>query len=151
MKYIPLRVKSSYSLLTSLIDIKKMVLFCKEKSIDTICLTDTNMYGVMEFYKECIKNDIKPIIGLELKKEDEVILLYAKNYEGYQNLTRIVYNTQNKELDFELLKKFNENLICVSTKKIYKELLSIYDDIYLGYTNICDKYTSITKKTVYIN
>lgn len=151
MKYIPLRVKSSYSLLTSLIDIKKMVLFCKEKSIDTICLTDINMYGVMEFYKECIKNNIKPIIGLELKKEDEVILLYAKNYEGYQNLTRIVYNTQNKELDFELLKKFNENLICVSTKKIYKELLSIYDDIYLGYTNICDKDTSITKKTVYIN
>ena len=73
MKYIPLRVKSSYSLLTSLIDIKKMVLFCKEKSIDTICLTDINMYGVMEFYKECIKNNIKPIIGLELKKEDEVI------------------------------------------------------------------------------
>ena len=44
MKYIPLRIKTSYSLLTSLNDIHKMVLFCKESGIDTLCITDSNMY-----------------------------------------------------------------------------------------------------------
>ena len=51
MNYIPLRVKTSYSLLSSLNDIKKMISFCKEKGINTIAITDSNMYGVMEFYK----------------------------------------------------------------------------------------------------
>ena len=86
MNYIPLHVKTSYSLLTSLNDIKKMILFCKENNIDKIAITDTNMYGVMEFYKECINNGIKPIIGLEVKIDENIILLYAKNYSGYQNL-----------------------------------------------------------------
>ena len=51
MNYIPLRVKTSYSLLTSLNDIKKMISFCKNNNINAIAITDNNMYGVMEFYK----------------------------------------------------------------------------------------------------
>ena len=87
MNYIPLRVKTSYSLLTSLNDIKKMISFCKNNNINAIAITDNNMYGVMEFYKECLKSNIKPIIGLELIIDDELFILYAKNYFGYQNLT----------------------------------------------------------------
>ena len=49
-----------------------MILFCKEKGITTLCITDTNMYGVMEFYKECKNNGIKPIIGLELNINDKI-------------------------------------------------------------------------------
>ena len=70
MNYIPLRVKTSYSLLTSLNDIKKMISFCKNNNINAIAITDNNMYGVMEFYKECLKSNIKPIIGLELIIDD---------------------------------------------------------------------------------
>ena len=72
MNYIPLRVKTSYSFLKSLNDIKKMVSYCKEKGIEACGICDCNMFGVMEFYKECIKNDIKPIIGMENK------ILYPK-------------------------------------------------------------------------
>jgi len=151
MNYIPLRVKTSYSLLTSLNDIKKMVSFCKENNIDKIAITDTNMYGVMEFYKECSKNGIKPIIGLEVKIEDDILLLYAKNYFGYQNLTRLVYYMQSNSLDLEVLKKYSEDLICVSSINLYNNLSDIYEDIYLGYTNINDRDTSVTDKTVYIN
>ena len=126
MNYIPLHVKTSYSLLTSLNDIKKMILFCKENNIDKIAITDTNMYGVMEFYKECINNGIKPIIGLEVKIDENIILLYAKNYSGYQNLTRLIYIMQNNQITLDILKCHSENLICVSNKEIFNDLKNIY-------------------------
>lgn len=151
MNYIPLHVKTSYSLLTSLNDIKKMILFCKENNIDKIAITDTNMYGVMEFYKECINNGIKPIIGLEVKIDENIILLYAKNYSGYQNLTRLIYIMQNNQITLDILKSHNENLICVSNKEIFNDLKNIYADIYLGYKNALEKDTTLTDKTVYIN
>ena len=147
MKYIPLRVKTSYSILTSLNNIKKMILFCKEKGITTICITDTNMYGVMCFYKECIKNNIKPVIGLELNIDNDLVILYAKNYSGYQNLTRLIYIKQNEVLTKEILSKYNSHLICVTNN--YDEFSSIYSDIYYGYNNISEKDSS--KKCVYIN
>ena len=145
MKYIPLRIKTSYSLLTSLNDIHKMVLFCKEKGIDTLCITDSNMYGVMEFYKECIKNDIKPVIGLEINLDDDIVLLYAKNYSGYQNLTRLVYLMNDKKIDINILKTYSSDLICVSNK----DLSNIYTDYYYGYKDINDRIED--KKCVYIN
>ena len=151
MNYIPLRVKTSYSLLTSLNDIKKMISFCKNNNINAIAITDNNMYGVMEFYKECLKSNIKPIIGLELIIDDELFILYAKNYFGYQNLTRIVYVMQNEKITYDVLKKFCDNLICVATINNYEMLNNIYDDIYLGYENINERNTDITDKVVYIN
>jgi len=116
----------------------------KESGVDTLCITDDNMYGVMEFYKECIKNDIKPVIGLEIKLDDEVVLLYAKNYKGYQNLTRIVYIMQDNTITKDILKKHSNDLICVS--KI--DLSDIFDDFYYGYTNIDER---VHDKSVYIN
>ena len=128
-----------------------MILFCKENNIDKIAITDTNMYGVMEFYKECINNGIKPIIGLEVKIDENIILLYAKNYSGYQNLTRLIYIMQNNQITLDILKSHSENLICVSNKEIFNDLKNIYADIYLGYKNVLEKDTTLTDKTVYIN
>lgn len=143
MNYIPLRVKTSYSFLKSLNDIKKMVSYCKEKGIKACAICDDNMFGVMEFYKECIKNDIKPIIGLELKIDNGFVILYAKNYRGYQNLTRITYAMQNTPISLDILGKYCSDLICVTNLNI-----DFYDDIYYGYTNSKDR--DLNKKCVYV-
>ena len=67
MNYTPLQLKTSYSILSSLNDIKKLVALAKVYGYTTLSITDeSNMFGVMEFYLECKKNDIKPIIGIEL-------------------------------------------------------------------------------------
>ena len=53
------------------------------------------MYGTVEFYKECKKHGIKPVIGLTAsvfidEQEQSLSLgLLAKNNEGYQNLMKI--------------------------------------------------------------
>ena len=143
MNYIPLRVKTSYSFLKSLNDIKKMVSYCKEKGIEACAICDDNMFGVMEFYKECIKNDIKPIIGMELSIDNGFVILYAKNYAGYQNLTRITYAMQNTPISLDILRKYCSDLICVTNLSI-----DFYDDIYYGYTNSKDR--DLNKKCVYV-
>lgn len=97
MNYIPLNIKTNNSLLTSLIDINALALECKRLNINEIAILDDNMFGVLDFYKIMTKNNIKPIIGLNIKINNKDIYLYAKNYVGYQNLCYIC--TNDKSID----------------------------------------------------
>ena len=69
--YIPLNIKTNYSLLSSLVDIDNLIKKAKSLGITTLAITDSNMYGVIDFYKKCIQNDIKPIIGVNLVVDDK--------------------------------------------------------------------------------
>ena len=64
--YTPLYIKTENSLLNSMISIDKLIEFAKKNNIKSLTITDNNMYGVMEFYHKCLKNEIKPIIGLDV-------------------------------------------------------------------------------------
>ena len=86
--YTPLYIKTNYSLLSSLVTIDKIINLCKENNLKSIAICDDDMTSTMVFYKECKKNDIKPVIGLDVKLENLSVLLYAKNYNGYQNLIK---------------------------------------------------------------
>ena len=90
--YIPMFIKTDYSLLNSLIKISDLIKFIKNNGYFSCAIVDDNLSYAMEFYKEAIKNDIKPIIGLEVEIESKKIYLYAKNYKGYQNLCFITSN-----------------------------------------------------------
>ena len=150
MNYIPLRVKTNYSLLTSLIKIDELIKKCKELNISSIAICDDNMYGVMEFYKECINNNIKPIIGTEINIDNNNILLYAKNYEGYQNLCYISSN----EKSYDLLKNNSDNLICIipyESYEIYDNLKDIYNDIFIGYSTLSQREKITDKRCIFIN
>ncbi len=150
MNYIPLKVKTNYSLLTSLITIDKLIEKCKLMNINSIAICDDNMYGVMEFYKECKKNNIKPIVGLEINIDNKSIFLYAKNYTGYQNLCFICSN----EKSFELLKENNNGLIIIVPYKsidIYEKLENIFEDIYVSYESVEERNNIKNKKCVFVN
>ena len=64
--YAPLYIKTNNSLLESMIKIEDLIEYAKVNNIKALTITDNRMYGVMEFYKACMANDIKPIIGLEI-------------------------------------------------------------------------------------
>ena len=73
MNYTPLQVKTSYSILSSLNNIKKLVSLASSYGYKSLAITDeNNMFGVMEFYLECKKNNIKPIIGIELTIDNTI-------------------------------------------------------------------------------
>lgn len=154
MNYVPLYIKTDYSLLSSIIKIDDLIQKAKEYHYTALTITDNNMYGVMDFYKKCIKNNIKPIIGLEVKD----IILYAKNYDGYKNLIKI--NTNVKNIEIKDLEKYSSNLICIipfRKRELYSTINKIYENTFIGYSNIeeynnLDKNVAIyLKETLYLN
>ena len=53
--YIPLFNVTNYTLLSSLLKIDDLIDYTKNNNISTISITDTNMFGTMEFIKKCEK------------------------------------------------------------------------------------------------
>ena len=133
--FVHLHIHSEYSLLDGANRIKDIPLRAKELGMDAIAITDHGvMYGAIDFYKECKKQGIKPIIGCEVyvaprgrqdkepgtdNKINHLILL-AKNIEGYKNLSKLVSlgfidgYYYKPRIDKEILEKYHEGLICLS-------------------------------------
>src|SRR3989344_389169 len=123
-----LHVHSGNSLLDGLSKIKKLVTRAKDHGQNALAITDHGaLYGAIEFYKEAINKDIKPIIGCELyiaaesrfdkKRQDAFhLLLLALNNEGYENLLQIVPIGQTEgfyykpRVDKEALAKYHRGI-----------------------------------------
>ncbi len=133
--FVHLHIHSEFSLLDGANRIKDIPVRAKELGMDSIAITDHGvMYGVIDFYKACKKEGIKPIIGCEVyvaprsridkepgkdNKYNHLILL-AKNNEGYKNLSKLVSigftegYYYKPRIDLEVLEKYSEGLICLS-------------------------------------
>ncbi|MCM3692115.1 DNA polymerase III subunit alpha [Neobacillus niacini] len=125
MSFIHLHVYSAYSLLTSTASVHELIDNAKKKGFRAIALTDRNvMYGTIEFYKLCIKNNIQPIIGLTVDVESDIekevsypLVLLAENEKGFKNLLKISSAVQTKAangIPFKWLKHYAEGLIAIS-------------------------------------
>lgn len=135
LKFIHLHTHSHYSLLQALPKIPDLIEACKKNSMESLALTDAgNMYGTIEFYKECKKAGIKPIIGVDFfvanrtrfDKEPKIdnkrtrLVLLAKDIDGYRNLIKLVTDSHlegfyyKPRLDKELIKKYSKGLVAIS-------------------------------------
>ena len=153
MKYVPLYIKTDNSLQESLIKIEELIKKANEYNITALTITDNNMYGVMDFYKMCKKNDIKPIVGLEVKYKDNIIVLYCMNYKGYQNLIKLTTIISEKDIDIKDLEKYSSDLICIvpyQSLNIYNDIRGLYTYIYKSYKNI-EEYNNMSGNLIYMN
>lgn len=133
--YTPLNIKTENTLLCSLIKIDDLISFALKNNIKSLTITDTQMYGVYYFYKKCLENNIKPIVGLEVCIDGNKVILYCKNYSGYINLIKI---SSCDDISYDLLNSYCSDLICIvpfSSINIYEKLSDIYCDIFIGYSN----------------
>ena len=133
--FVHLHVHSEYSLLDGANRIKDLPVRAKELGMKSIAITDHGvMYGVIDFYKACKKEGIKPIIGCEVyvaprsrfDKEPNIdnkynhLILLAKNNLGYKNLCKLVSAGFTEgyyykpRIDLEILEKYHEGLIALS-------------------------------------
>ena len=152
--YAPLYIKTDNSLQQSLIKIKDLIDFALKNKIRALTITDNNMYGCMDFYKMCINNKIKPIIGLEIDINNLKIVLYAKNYAGYKNLIKLCTYKSIKELKISDLEKYSSSLVCIipyEGLKLYDEVKSFYEHIFIGYKNINEFNNIKSNNKVYMN
>lgn len=103
-QFVHLHVHSHYSLLDGLGKVPELVAKAKEHNMPALALTDHGvLYGAIEFFNECQKAGIKPIIGQEayiaprgmadkaagVDTKPYHMILLAKNLEGYKNLIKI--------------------------------------------------------------
>ena len=136
MAFTHLHVHTEYSLLDGSCKIKELAARVKALGMDSIAITDHgNMYGVIEFYKACRNEGIKPIIGCEIycttgsrfdretvAGEDRYyhLVLLAENDLGYHNLMKIVSKGfvdgfyYRPRVDMEVLEQFHEGIIASS-------------------------------------
>ena len=86
-KFTHLHVHTEYSLLDGLSKTSKLIKRVKALGMDSIAITDHGaMYGAVEFYKNCQKEGIKPIIGLEAYTTNKSHKI--KKEEGASSRTR---------------------------------------------------------------
>ncbi len=154
MDYVPLNLKTGNYLLSSMIKIPELINFAKKHHLKALSIADNNMYGTIDFYKACINNNIKPIIGLEIKVDELKIVLYAENYEGYKNLIKLATLATEKNITLDDIIKYSIDLVCVmpyESKSLYNDLKKIFKYLFIGYKNAFEKEKIKSSNTVYFN
>lgn len=135
MSFVHLHLHTEYSLLDGACRINDLVKRVKQLGQNAVAITDHGvMYGVIDFYKACKKEGIKPILGCEVyvaprKRTDKVsefdresrhLVLLCENETGYKNLMKLDSLAWTEGLyykprvDMELLEKYHEGLIALS-------------------------------------
>ena len=123
--FIHLRTLSSYSLSESTLKINNLVKLAKLNKMPAIAITDNNnMFGVFEFSKECIKNNIQPIIGTTINLLDVIvnnqisqITFLVKSEIGYKNLLELsslshLNNSKHIGIKLSQIENFSDGLFC---------------------------------------
>ncbi len=151
-----LYVKTNYSLLSSLVSIDNLILYAVEHKLSALAICDDNMTSTKIFYDKCIKNNIKPIIGLDLKYNNSNILMYAKSFTGYQSLIKLSTILSERDITITDLETYNNDVVVVLPYKdfvLYNELTRLYNNLYIGVLNKIEEKESykVTKNVVFIN
>ncbi len=134
-RFTNLCVHSHYSLLEAVPKLDALIEAAKADGQTALALTDHgNMYGSIEFYKECTKAGVKPIVGVDffvaprtrrdMDSQADIrhdrLLLIAKDAGGYHNLVRLVsysylegFFEGRPRIDRELIERYHRGLICI--------------------------------------
>ena len=113
--------QTEYSILENAIHMDDYINHAIENGFSFLTITDPNLHGHYKFYKKCKENNIKPVIGLEVKiassfNNKNCVLLYAKNSVGYENLMQISTQQELKGIvSDDFIKEHNEGLLLVSS------------------------------------
>ena len=127
--YFEMHKHSHYSMFDGFDKINNIVAYAKELGHKAVGLSDHgNACGIIQLYNECKKQGLKPLMGVEAYFQPKFnaggkkfhLCLYAYNNKGYENLCRIISEAnefnfhRTMTVDFELLEKYTEGIICSS-------------------------------------
>ena len=126
--FVHLHLHTQYSLLDGAVRIRELVEKAKEYNMPAVAQTDHgNMFGAIDFYVQCKRAGIKPILGSEiyftvgsrldrpapkkstrLASQDEEessrgiyhLILLCKNNKGYNNLCKLISKTYEEGMHY---------------------------------------------------
>lgn len=149
---------TDYSIFDGFAKIEDKVARAKELGYGALAITDHGTTtGLVPFYKECVSQGIKPILGYEayFSFAPEVqggdtyhLLLLAKDLTGYRNILKIAtwateHFYRKPRIGMQALREFHQGVICTTAciggifgtdkwEETRDELVSIFgDDFYL--------------------
>ncbi|MDX1461076.1 MAG: DNA polymerase III subunit alpha, partial [Xanthomonadales bacterium] len=96
--FVHLHLHSEYSLVDSTLRLGSLVRATRERGMPAVAITDqNNLFALVKFYKQAIRQAIKPIVGADLlvrNPEDPDhptrIVLLCRDRSGYLNLCRLI-------------------------------------------------------------
>lgn len=188
MSYAHLHLHTHYSLLDGANKISAVLDRAKALDMPAAAMTDHgNMFGTVDFYRTAVDTGVKPIIGCEVyvaprsrterstvaaddyeRAGNYHLILLAQNQQGYRNLSKMVSQSYidgfyyKPRIDKELLREFNEGIICLSgclggevatainadrpdiARKVIEEYSGIFGDRY--YLEIQDNHMDLQAK-----
>lgn len=130
--FISLHNHSNYSLLDSVIKVESFPKWAKENNYTAIGITEHgNIFSQIKFYKSCLENNIKPILGCEVYVTDDIsvkdknskyhhLVLIVKNEEGRINLNKLISRSYlegfyyKPRISNKLLEEYKNGLIVCS-------------------------------------
>lgn len=170
MSFVHLHLHTEYSLLDGACRIVPLVKKASELNQNAVAITDHgSMFGVIDFYKDCKKNGIKPIIGCEvyvaprtrfdkihgLDSERYHLTLLCENDTGYKNLIKIVSESwlsgfyTKPRVDRELLEQYHEGIIALSGCMFGEVSRNLSHNNYEQAYNTAEYYKSVFGKDNY--
>lgn len=133
MSMVHLHLHTSYSALDAISKPSDVVRRAIEYGHPAIALTDHGtIAGIPEFYNECVKQSIKPILGSEFymmpdcaKAREEKdrknyhLILLAMDMEGWSNIMKLTTKANEKfyyapRIDYDDLREHSNGLICMT-------------------------------------
>ena len=153
-----LHTHTDYSLHDGYAKIPDLVSRAKELGYPALAITDHGtVTGLIDFYEECKKQGVKPILGCEFYYTNEItvkeaptyhLLILAKDNIGYKNMMKLdtyahEHFYRKPRIGIEALKQYHEGLICTTAciagplsasepESLYNNLLEIFgDDLYI--------------------
>lgn len=166
-----LHVHSHYSLLNALPTPKELATRAKEYGMSALALTDNGaLYGAVNFYKACTKEDVKPIIGLDaylaprtrfdkdagLDKPRGRVVFLAKTNEGYKNLIKMVTESYvhgfyyRPRVDHALIEELHKDLVCIIPSFSGEPVLSLKNQNPEAAEATLDWYRSVFGEDLYL-
>lgn len=133
MRFTHLAVRTEFSIIDCIIRIKQLVKTAKKDGQTSLGIADmSNMFAIVKFYKACLDEKIKPIIGTEMTIKSEQatlseptsVIFYAMNNDGYHNLLQLVskgytdgLNLGVPVVDFHDVKEYSKGVIAILTER----------------------------------
>ena len=152
-KFAPIHIISGYSFLCSGLTIKKIESSIKDNDYFGMGLTDEDVLHGLPPFAHLLKQNKKPfILGMSLMVNEDYIVVYAINEDGYNNLINISLAIQKEEFDFTYLKEHTSGLIGVieTNHGKFKETFSQLEKIDTSFTKYLFDISEIFKSGFYL-
>ncbi|MDP3723363.1 MAG: DNA polymerase III subunit alpha [Candidatus Omnitrophota bacterium] len=171
--FVHLHLHTNYSLLDGACRVGPLVKRAVELKFPAMAMTDHgNLFGAIEFYRTCMKEGIKPIIGVEtylapksrvdrsgsgIRDSNAHLVILAKDEEGYANLMRLVTISYlegfyyKPRIDKEVLTQHRSGLIALTS--CLKGVLNVHltqDQVELARRELDDLIQILGGSNVYV-